>query len=390
MYWRHLTAEFVCLLQGDTIKRFRPCRVNRAEITASPELATRCWMKPFAHHTGFPGVALALPVTFVFNTLIALLLTAIRYGDGFYINLLMSQSIGLSICCCVLLVHRLLESAGPALRAALVVVALVAGSLVGSYIGAVATGMRPAAIFEKHDLWQLLLLGVIFGSIITYFFSSRERIIESQARIQEETIKRLTSDKKAAEADLRRLQAQIEPHFLFNILSNVLGLLETDPERGKSMLGDFIQYLRASLSKIRASDADLGQEIEVIRAYLNIFKIRMGDRLQYRIDVPEHLRGLPFPSMLLQPLVENAIRHGLEPRVEGGEIVIHAETDDRLLRLVITDTGLGLSEDADGGLGLTNIRERLHTLYGDRAQLLLEANQPRGLKATVEVPHAGN
>jgi len=318
------------------------------------------------------------------------LLTAIRYGDGFYINLLMSQSIGLSICCCVLLVHRLLESAGPALRAALVVVALVAGSLVGSYIGAVATGMRPAAIFEKHDLWQLLLLGVIFGSIITYFFSSRERIIESQARIQEETIKRLTSDKKAAEADLRRLQAQIEPHFLFNTLSNVLGLLETDPERGKSMLGDFIQYLRASLSKIRASDADLGQEIEVIRAYLNIFKIRMGDRLQYRIDVPEHLRGLPFPSMLLQPLVENAIRHGLEPRVEGGEIVIHAETDDRLLRLVITDTGLGLSEDADGGLGLTNIRERLHTLYGDRAQLLLEANQPRGLKATVEVPHAGN
>jgi sensor histidine kinase YesM len=347
-------------------------------------------MKPFVRHTGFPGVTLALPVTFVFNTLIAVLLTAIRYGDGFQINFIMSQCIGLSICGCVLLVHRLLESARPVLRAALVVVALVAGSLVGSYIGAAATGLSPAAIFEKHDLWQLLLLGVIFGAIITYFFSSRERIIESQARIQEETIKRLTSEKKAAEADLRRLQAQVEPHFLFNTLSNVLGLLETDPERGKSMLDDFIQYLRASLSKIRASDADLGQEIEVIRAYLSIFKIRMGDRLQYRIDIPEHLRGLPFPSMLLQPLVENAIRHGLEPRVEGGEITIHAETDDRLLRLVITDTGLGLIEDADGGLGLANIRERLQTLYGDRAQLLLEANQPQGLKATVEVPHAGN
>jgi sensor histidine kinase YesM len=345
-------------------------------------------MKSCSRHTTFPGALTALSMTFVFDTVIAVLLTAIKFGDGFYINFVMSQGIGLSICCSVLVVHRLFESVGPVFKTILVVAALVAGSLVGSYLGALATGLSPTVIFGRHDLWQLLLLGVIFGAIVTYFFSSREQIIESQARVQEETIKRLTSEKKAAEADLRRLQAQIEPHFLFNTLSNVLGLLENDPGRGKSMLGDFIQYLRASLSKIRESDADLGQEIEVIRAYLKIFKVRMGDRLQYQIDVPEHLQALPFPSMLLQPLVENAIRHGLEPGVEGGEIKIHAETEDSLLRLVVTDTGPGLIESADGGLGLANIRERLYSLYGDRAQLILEANQPRGLKATVEVPHA--
>ena len=345
-------------------------------------------MKRIVRNSRFPSAVMAFGVTFAFNTIIALLLTAIKYGDGFYINFFMSQGIGLSICSCILIVHRLLDSVGPITKAALVVAALIMGSLIGSYIGSVAAGLGPAVVFTKHDLWQLLLLGVIFGAFITYFFSSRDQIIRSQARIQEETIKRLTSEKIAVEANLRRLQAQVEPHFLFNTLSNVLGLMETDPEKGKSMLSDFIKYLRGSLSKIRESDADLGQEVEIIHAYLKIFKIRMGDRLQYKIDVPEHLKDLPFPSMLLQPLVENAIKHGLEPRVNGGEITIHAEADDGLLRLVITDTGIGLIEESNGGLGLANIKERLDKLYGEDAKLILETNHPQGLKAIVEVPHA--
>ena len=347
-------------------------------------------MKSCSRHTTFPGVLKALSITFVFDTVIALLLTVIRYGDGFYINFVMSQGIGLSICSAILIVHRFSISAGPALRAALVVVALIAGSLIGSFLGAFASGMSPSVIFGKHDLWQLLLLGVIFGSVIAYFFSSQDQILDSRARIQEETIKRLTSEKKAVEANLDRLQAQIEPHFLFNTLSNIRGLVESDPEKGIAMLDDFIQYLRASLSKIRETEADLGQEVDIIRAYLKIFKIRMGDRLQYDINVPERLKSLPFPSMLLQPLVENAIKHGLEPRVEGGNLTVHAESDDGFLRLVITDTGLGLIKDSNGGLGLSNIRERLQSIYGDGAQLILEENDPEGLKAIVEVPNAGH
>lgn len=192
------------------------------------------------------------------------------------------------------------------------------------------------------------------------------------------------------ELQLRLLQAQIEPHFLFNTLSNVLGLLETDPDKGKSMLVDFIQYLRTSLSKIRGAATNLEQEVEIIRAYLNIYKVRMGDRLHYKIDIPAPLQDLPFPPMLLQPLVENAVKHGLESRIEGGEIVICAEAKDGILRLEVADTGPGLSEASDAGLGLANIRERLHSLYGDSAKLILEPNRPHGLKAIIEVPHAGD
>jgi len=232
-----------------------------------------------------------------------------------------------------------------------------------------------------------LAIGVIFGSIITYFFSSREQIAESQAQIQEEKIKRLTSEKKAAEANLKLLQAQIEPHFLFNTLSNVLSLLDTDPQKGKSMLVDFVQYLRASLLKIREDKAALGQEMEMIRAYLSIFKVRMGDRLNYKIELPQNLETISFPSMLIQPLVENAIKHGLEPKVDGGEIMIRGIEQDGILRLDILDTGMGFKGERDSGMGLSNIRERLQSLYGNSGRLILEENQPQGLKATIEVPH---
>jgi sensor histidine kinase YesM len=247
--------------------------------------------------------------------------------------------------------------------------------------------MSPDILFEEHGLIQLLFLGVMFGSIITYFFSSREEIAESRARIQEEKIKRLTSEKKAAEANLKLLQAQIEPHFLFNTLSNVLSLLDTNPQKGKSMLVDFIQYLRASLSKIRDEHATLGQEMEMIRAYLSIYKVRMGDRLNYTIDLPKHLSAISFPPMLIQPLVENAIKHGLEPKVDGGEIRIRGIEKDGFIRLAVVDTGGGLIEQRESGMGLSNIRERLQSLYGESGRLILEENQPHGLKATIEVPH---
>jgi sensor histidine kinase YesM len=311
----------------------------------------------------------------------------IKFTDGFVIIFIFSQCIGLSCCSCVLLVHNFIQKAKPVFQAILVGVALVVGTMVGSYCGMAISGLSSSDLSGKHGLFQLLILGVMFGSIITYFFSSREQIAESQARIQEEKIKRLTSEKKAAEAHLKLLQAQIEPHFLFNTLSNVLSLLDTNPKRGKSMLVDFIQYLRACLPKIRQEKATLGQEMEMIRAYLNIFKVRMGDRLKYKIELPPDVEAISFPPMLIQPLVENAIKHGLEPKVEGGEIRIRGAEKDGLLQLKIVDTGLGFKGDRDIGMGLSNIRERLFSLYGDEGRLILEENQPHGLKATIEVPH---
>ena len=344
-------------------------------------------MNPCKDHISLKSVIQSLIYTFVFDTLIAVFLTAIKYGAGFTINFIISQSIGLSICTCVLIAHRFFNKAGPVLKAILVAAALTIGTVIGSYLGSFIAGLSPSTLFERHSLLQLLVLGVMFGSIITYFFSSREQIAESQARAQEEKIKRLTSEKKAVEANLKLLQAQIEPHFLFNTLSNVLSLLDTDSEKGKSMLMDFIQYLRASLSKIREQKATLEYELEMIQAYLNIFKVRMGDRLQYKIDLPDNLKTTTFPPMLIQPLVENAIKHGLEPKIDGGEIHIKGESIDGWLRLEVIDTGNGFKGEINNGMGLSNIRERLQSLYGGDGRLILEENQPHGMKATIEVPN---
>ncbi len=344
-------------------------------------------MKSYKDHITRKTVIKFLGYTFIFDTLIAVFLTAIKFGAGFVINFIISQSIGLSICTCMVIAHRLFDQVGPFLKAVLVAAALIVGSMCGSYIGSFLSGISPQHLFAKHSLFQLLFLGVMFGAIITYFFSSRELLAESRAQTQEEKIKRLTSEKNAAEANLKLRQAQIEPHFLFNTLSNVLSLLDTNPKQGKSMLIDFIQYLRVSLTKIREETATLEQEMAMIHAYLKIFKVRMGNRLTYKIDLPKRLEKIPFPPMLIQPLVENAIKHGLEPKVDGGEILIRGIKKNDHLRLEVIDTGIGFSGERDSGVGLSNIRERLSSMYGSDGRLILEANSPRGFRAIIEVPH---
>ena len=344
-------------------------------------------MKSHKEHITKKSVIESLLYTFVFDTIIAIFLTAIHFGDTFLVTFIISQCIGLSICTCVLIALHFFPSDRPIWQTLRVAVALIAGGLCGSYLGAIVSGLGPSILFEKATLFQLLTIGVIFGSIITYFFTSREQIAQSQIQIQEEQIRRLTSEKKLAEANLKLLQAQIEPHFLFNTLSNVLSLLDTNPTKGKSMLVDFIQYLRTSLSKIREQKATLGQEMEMIQAYLNIYKVRMGDRLHYKIDLPEKLRANSFPPMLIQPLVENAIKHGLEPKIDGGDIRISGEEKNGILRIEVVDSGGGFKEGKNFGMGLSNIRERLQSLYGNSGRLILEENQPNGLKATIEVPH---
>ena len=344
-------------------------------------------MKPALKCITPKSVLRSLFITFIFDTIIAIFLSAIQFGEGFISNFILSQCIGLSICSCVLIALHGFQKAKPIFQAIMVAAALLIGTLIGSFIGILVSGLSSAYVFERHDLIQMLFIGVMFGSIITYIFSSRAQIADSEARIQEEKIKRLTSETKAAEANLKLLQAQIEPHFLFNTLSNVLSLLDTDTEKGKSMLMDFVHYLRTSLSKIRGNKTTLGQEMEMIQAYLNIFKVRMGNRLHFKIDLPEKLKANSFPPMLIQPLVENAIKHGLEPKVDGGDILIRGIEKDGVLRLEVIDTGGGFIREQESGMGLSNIRERLFSLYGNSGRLILEKNSPQGLKAAIEVPH---
>jgi sensor histidine kinase YesM len=267
-----------------------------------------------------------------------------------------------------------------------------AGAAAGTMVGARIAGFSFSEIFHGKPVLfiQMLFVGILFGTMITYFFFSREKISRTEAQLKEEHIKRLTLEKQSLEIHLRLLQAQIEPHFLFNGLSNILGLLESDPAKGKAMLVDLTRYLRASLSRTRDKATTIGQEMELIRAYLDIHRVRMGERLRYTMDVPENLLEEPFPPMLIQPLVENSVKHGLEPRIEGGEISVMVKERNGVLRLIVADTGYGFTGDEGIGIGLSNVRERLDALYNGKGRLILEENRPSGLKVTVEIPREGS
>jgi len=331
----------------------------------------------------------SLALTAVFNTIIALFLTHLGFGGGLGINFVFSQSIGLCMCSFILAGHYFVRRPSIPGHAILLLIAMPAGAVAGAFIGALIAGIPFSEILRGRPAFfiQMLFIGILFGTMITYFFFSRERISQTEAQLQAEQIKSLTLEKKTLETHLKLLQAQIEPHFLFNTLSNVLSLLESEPAQGKAMLEDLTRYLRSSLSRTRDRMTTLGQELDLVRAYLDIWRVRMGERLRYTIEVPDTLRDMPFPPMLVQPLVENAVKHGLETKVEGGEILIKAEAQDGCYRLVVADTGLGLQDDAISGIGLANVRERLEALYDGKARLILEDNQPSGLKVTMEIPH---
>jgi sensor histidine kinase YesM len=333
-------------------------------------------------------VMTCLLLTAVFNTIIALFLTYLGFGGGLRINFIFSQSIGLCMCSLILAGHYFVK--GPSIPGHLILllITMPAGVMVGAFIGAQIAGFSFSEILRgsPESFIQMLFLGILFGTMITYFFFSRERISQTEAQLQEEKIKRLTLEKRTLETHLKLLQAQIEPHFLFNTLSNILSLVESDPVRGKAMLEDLTRYLRSSLSRTRDRMTTLGQELDLVRAYLDIYKVRMEERLSYAIQVPDRLKEVAFPPMLVQPLVENAVKHGLERKVEGGEILVRAEEDTGCYRLVVADTGFGLSEDSVAGVGLANVRERLEALYDGKGKLILEDNQPCGLKVTLEIP----
>jgi sensor histidine kinase YesM len=201
--------------------------------------------------------------------------------------------------------------------------------------------------------------------------------------------------RQVVEARMAAMQAQVEPHFLFNTLASIDHLIETDPPRASTMQKNLIALLRASMPTMREANAqggvrDLGREMAVIRPYIEILKVRMEERLQPEIDVPEGLHSAEFPPMMIQSLVENAIKHGLEPKPEGGKLTVRAQIVHGKLAVTVADTGLGFGRAATAGtgVGLANIRERLRLLYGNKASLTVGPNEPSGTVVTVTVPYA--
>ena len=264
---------------------------------------------------------------------------------------------------------------------ALPVFALI-GCLVGFYITFDDGFFPPVSFIASSALRWAIIGGVLF--VI-------DELIEQQRQharqLREGATRALRLDRQAAEARLQLMQAQIEPHFLFNTLANVKRLCATDPDGGAALFSHLMVYLRAALPRLRETDSTLATEINLARAYLAVLQIRMGSRLRFSIEVPEVLLSLPFPAMALLTLVENAVKHGLAPAQLGGTITIRAAQHRDRIALTVTDTGVGFGAKGGSGIGIANTRSRLAAVYGDAAELTLAANTPHGVIASIVVPY---
>lgn len=267
------------------------------------------------------------------------------------------------------------------------VVGIVAGSFLGTVLAGVVKGRDLSMMFSERLFGVLVTmgLGIGFGCMALSVYIFRERESRHAAQLANAEALRHQLEKNVLESRLALMQAQVEPHFLFNTLANVQHLVETNPPAAAQMLESLIQYLRAALPRMREDVTTVGREAEMARAFLEIHRMRMGSRLDYEIDVPAALADRPFPPMMLITLVENALKHGIDPCCEAGRITVRAREEGGKLRYSVADTGLGISTQKGTGVGLANIRERLKALHGCDARLVLEENAPRGVVATIEL-----
>ncbi len=365
--------------------------VNESSSTLSASVPTR--LKPLFLQGGFSlhGFIARGVASLVLNTLIATGITV--FGDHeFTLNLLYAQCIGVSIWL-ILDVGRLFAISDWEVQWRRVVVLVPVGTLIGYVVGSLLGDW----IMHKETLqfWMqeprktlgFLLMSLGLGAGGTYFYVNRERLAKSRTTEQ-------MALRCASEARLKLLETQLEPHMLFNTLANLRVLIGVDPARAQQMLDRLNSYLRATLSGSRATTHPLSAEFDRLRDYLELMAVRMGPRLQYTLDLPDALRNEPVPPLLLQPLVENSIKHGLEPKVAGGCIRLRAYQDDGRLALEVSDTGVGLPPAVlagaalhETGFGLAQVRERLATAYGPQATLEIAANNDGGARATVTFPY---
>ncbi|QDQ27464.1 sensor histidine kinase [Chitinimonas arctica] len=329
-----------------------------------------------------------LLVTLVVSTLAALFV-ALSGDSPLWRVMVTTQTIGLSVFVANTLTFTVIKPA-PRREPLYFMGAITVGALLGLAINWLQRLDELEKIVGKfpHYLLGSLLLMMLAAAVIASILWSREKAERLEAAYHAERARHGEQDKQLMQSQLRLLQAQIEPHFLFNTLASVQSLIDVSPDQAKQMLGMFNDYLRASLARTRNEPSTVRQELELLRAYLGILQIRMADRLHFRIDCPEPLLDLPLPPMLLQPLVENAVRHGLEPKVDGGTISISLVAADRRLVATVEDDGLGLPAEVHGqGVGLANVRARLATLYGStHGGLELRANRSGGVIATLSLP----
>ncbi len=251
--------------------------------------------------------------------------------------------------------------------------------LLVSFLGLILAGIFKIPILAFVLIIASFIIKVVAGG------KRRAELIANEATHRAETEQ---LERTVLEARMEALQAQIEPHFLFNTLASIDQLIQTDPPRASKMQQSLIRYLRSAMPQMReGSRPTLGQQVKLCSAFLEIMSVRMEGRLQPVVSVPEGLKSAVFPSMMLQTLVENAVKHGLEPKPEGGRLEIGAEIVDGQLAVHVLDNGVGFMPKAEAGVGLANVRERLKALYDGRAELIISVPPAGGTCATIKVPY---
>jgi signal transduction histidine kinase len=343
-------------------------------------------------------------VTFIWNIAIGLALSAFAWvfsggrldlGRMLWMNLLTAQFIGFSIFGLFWLAAEVLggariDSWTGARRAVFFSAVPLLGLAIGYALAFLAIGLIDEGFHLRWlSGWWIagaLMIWAVLSLVTWRFYNKELRIAEAEQQLALDRARNAELERQAASAQLRALQAQIEPHFLFNTLANVVSLIDTQPQDARRMLERLIALLRTSLSASRTGQGTLGEEFDLCRAYLDILAIRMSGRLQAQVEIEPALRALPVPPMLVQPLVENAIQHGLEPKVDGGHLRLRAaRIDGAVVEVTVEDDGVGFGAlTRGGGVGLSNLRERLASSFVG-ARLVIEDAQP-GTRARLLLP----
>lgn len=378
-----------------TMKTPQSVQTAQAAPTSPVNATRRLWAQFFRELAG----------VLLFNTLIAWCLWFIGFGGSFFQNLVFAQCIGIAITVFVDGGRRLIwREARPAMLGFLLLVGLgcAGGLVVGIATGTALLGL-PISIWRPvngHALPIVLLIALIATVVASYHGWSQARIAQLREETAQQALRESAADRQLVHAQLQTLQAQLEPHFLFNVLANLDSLIASDPARARLLLGHLNRFLRASLAATRAEVTTLADEFALLEALLSIQQVRFGARLRYTFDLPDECRAASVPPMLVQPLVENAVKHGVEPLADGATVrvsaqLVRSETGAAHIVLCVVDDGAGFDAgqrghgaDRTGGIGLTNIRERLRVLYGDNARLTLSEGVPRGVVATLHLPLA--
>jgi Histidine kinase len=270
----------------------------------------------------------------------------------------------------------------PGRLALLIVVCALAATSVQGLAMLLRVGFEQATL--PHLVFMLWSLSLATLIVLAHHFGERSR--HAASVLHDAELGRLGLERELASARAQLLQAQVEPHFIFNALANARRLMRTDAEAARTMLADLLRYLEEALPRLRDDVSTLGREAELVRAYLAVHQVRMGPRLRFEVDVPAGLAERAMPPMLLLTLVENALKHGLRPMVEGGTVSVRAHARAGRIEINVADTGHGMGSGSGHGTGLANVRARLKAMYGAAASLTLALNEPRGVVATITLP----